>query len=281
MNAFQVLSDSCSDYTNETDLSFIRRVPLTIQLEEKTYVDTEALDCLGLLEDMAVTPSAPHSACPAVGAWMDAFEESEGDIYIVTLSAQLSGSYNSAVVAAQEYMQEHPERHIHVFNSRSAAAGQVLICLKIKECAGEGMPFEQVVEQVEGYIDSLSTYFVLESLDVFRKNGRLSHLQSLAVGALHLKMVMKGDENGNIHPVGKALTVQQALNKMVQLIQEKTEGLDLSGRTLIITYVNCLERAKEVRQAILRNCDFGSALLCRSSGISTIYANNGGIIVSY
>ncbi len=282
MAQYQVLSDSCSDYTNEADLSFIRRVPLTIQLDDQVYVDDEQLDCLALVRAMAATPSAPKSACPAPGAWAEAFDAASGDIYVVTLSAELSGSYNSAVVAAQEYLCEHPERSIHVFNSRSAAAGQVLICLKLHELAGrQALPFDEVVRQTEAYIDSMSTYFVLETLDVFRKNGRLSRLQSLAVAALRLKMVMRGTDIGYIEAAAKALTVQQALNKMVQIIREQTAGADLADRTLVITYVNCVERARAVRDAILAGCPFGKAILCRGSGISTIYANDGGIIVSF
>ena len=282
MAQYQVISDSCSDYTNEADLGLIRRVPLTIQLDDQTYTDNEQLDCLALVRAMAATASAPKSACPAPGAWQEAFDAAEGDIYVVTLSAELSGSYNSAEVAALEYLQAHPERRIHVFNSRSAAAGQVLICLKLKELAGDkALPFDEVVRQTDAYVDSLNTFFVLETLDVFRKNGRLSRLQSLAVGALRLKMVMSRTDTGYIEAVGKALSVQQALNKMVQIIQTKAAGQDLSDRTLIITYVNCLERAPGVRDAILSGCNFKNAILCRGSGISTIYANDGGIIVAY
>ena len=133
MAQYQVISDSCSDYTDQEDLSFIRRVPLTIHLDDCLYVDDEKLDCQALVQTMAATSSAPKSACPSPGAWEEAFEAADGDIYVVTLSGELSGSYNSAVVAAQSYVHEHPERRIHVFNSRSAAAGQVLICLKLRE----------------------------------------------------------------------------------------------------------------------------------------------------
>lgn len=281
MASYQIISDSCSDYTDEADLSFVRRVSLTIQLEDKHYVDDENLNCLGLVQEMAACPTAPHSACPSVGAWMEAFDAAQGDIYVVTLSGSLSGSYNSALVSAEEYKKEHPDVRIRVFDSRSAAAGQVLICLKLHELAGAGLPFDQVVEQTEAYISSMSTYFVLETLDVFRKNGRLSHLQSLAVSALHLKMVMRGTETGSIQPAAKALSLQQALNKMVGLIREHTAGLDLADRTLVITQVNCPERARGVRDAILKVCPFGRALICRGSGISSMYANDGGIIVSY
>lgn len=282
MAQYQVISDSCSDYTDQEDLSFIRRVPLTIHLDDCLYVDDEKLDCQALVQTMAATSSAPKSACPSPGAWEEAFEAADGDIYVVTLSGELSGSYNSAVVAAQSYVHEHPERRIHVFNSRSAAAGQVLICLKLRELAGgQGLPFEEVVRRTEEYIGTMSTYFVLETLDVFRKNGRLSRLQSLAVGALRLKMVMRGTQTGYIEAAAKALSVQQALNKMVLIIRERAGGKPLSDRTLIITYVNCLERAAAVRDSLMKECGFGRAILCRGSGISTIYANDGGIIVSY
>lgn len=282
MAGFTVISDSCSDYTDQADLGFIRRVPMLIHLEDTVYTDDEQLDCDALLRHMLASPEAPRSACSPPDAWAAAFDEANTDVYVVTLSAELSGSYNGASVAAQEYMEQHPEKHIHVFNSRSAAAGQVIICLKAKELAEQGLPFAEVVQRTEAFIDTMQTFFVLETLDVFRKNGRLSRIQSLAVGALRLKMVMHGTPIGYIEPVAKALSVQQALHRMVRIIEEQTKSLpDVSSRTLVITYVNCYERAAAVRDAVLAVCPFGSAVLCRGSGISTIYANNGGIVLSY
>ncbi len=281
MAKYQIISDSCCDYTNEADLSFVRRVSLTIDLDETTYVDDADLDCTALVAAMAASPNAPKSACPSPGAWEEAFDGSEGDIYVVTLSKELSGSYNSAVVAAESYMDEHPGKNIHVFNSRSAAAGQVLLCLEIKRLADAGLPFEQVVEKAGAFRDQIATYFVLESMEVFRKNGRLSRLQSLAIGTLRLKMVMRATDIGYIEPAGKALSLQQALDKMVHIIHDKTAGLDLRERTLVITHVDCPARAAAVRDAILAASQFGRSIICRSSGISSMYANDGGVIVSY
>ncbi len=281
MANYQIISDSCCDYTNETDLSFVRRVALTIDLDDDTFVDDAQLDCTALVKTMAASPNAPKSACPSPGAWEEAFDESEGDIYVVTLSKELSGSYNSAEVAAQTYMAEHPGRNIHVFNSRSAAAGQVLLCLEIKRLAESGLPFEDVVQKAAQFRDAIATYFVLESMEVFRKNGRLSRLQSLAIGTLRLKLVMRATDIGYIEPAAKALSLQQALDKMVHIIHEKTAGLDLAARTLVITHVDCPARAAAVRDAILSVSKFGQAVICRASGISSMYANGGGVIVSY
>ncbi len=281
MAGYQIISDSCCDYTQELDLSFIRRVALSIDLDDVTYIDTEELDCPALVAAMAATPNPPRSACPSPGAWAEAFDESEGDIYVVTLSRELSGSYNSAVVAAEDYMEQHPGRRIHVFNSRSAAAGQVLLCLELKRLADSGLAFDEVVEEASAFRDAVETWFVLDTMEVFRKNGRLSRLQSLAVGALRLKMVMRATDIGYIEAAAKALSLQQALDKMVHLIHSRLESADLAARTLVITHVGCPERAAAVRDAILAACNFGRAVICRAGGISSMYANAGGIIVSF
>ena len=107
-------------------------------------------------------------------------------IYAVTLSAELSGSYNSAVLGKNLYQEEHPEAKVYVFNSKSASVGETLIGLKIQECEEAGMEFEQVIETVERYIAGQNTWFVLENLDTLRKNGRLSRVKALVATSLKI-----------------------------------------------------------------------------------------------
>lgn len=90
-------------------------------------------------------------------------------VYAVTLSAELSGSYNSAVLGKNLYEEEYGEKAIYVFNSRSASVGETLIGLKIAECEEKGMSFQEVIETVESYIEEQHTYFVLETLDILKK----------------------------------------------------------------------------------------------------------------
>lgn len=283
MSNYKILSDSCCDYVQQGEdiLSFITRIPLSIELEGQHFQDDHTLDTAALLEAMTQSKTAPRSACPSPMLFAEACAGKEQDVYIVTLSNKMSGSYASACTGADIARSEHPGKNIHVFDSLSAACAQVDICLRIQELAESGMPFGQVVSEVEAFIQTLSTIFVLEDLDVLRKNGRLNNLQALAVSALRIKMVMVADGQGSIAVRAKGIGVNRALSAMVDYIKSVYDARPCPERTLVITHCACLERAEEMCKRILAVCPFAKSLICRSSGISSIYANAGGIIVAF
>ncbi len=280
--SFQIIGDSCCDYPYlEDDYTWLKRVPLSIELDGETFVDDETLRCSMLISKMAASRNAPKSACPSPGSYVAAYDCGVDDVYVVTLSDKLSGSYNSAVVAANMFKESHPEKNIFVFSSRSAAAGQIAICHKIRSMANEGLGFDEIVAQTLEFINNLSTYFLLETLEVFRKNGRLNHLQSIITGALKIKLVMGGDETGNICVRGKALSMNSAVAKMADLIAERSKNQDISDRILCITHCQCPDRARAARDSIMAKVPFKDSIILKAGGISTIYANDGGIIVAY
>jgi len=143
------------------------------------------------------------------------------------------------------------------------------------------VPFDEIVAQTLEFVGGLTTYFILETLDVFRKNGRLNHLQSIVTGALKLKLVMGGDETGNICMRGKALSMDRAIAKMVDQIVERSKGRDMSDTMLFITQCQCPDRAREVRDKVMEKVAFKDCKILRAGGISTIYANVGGFVLAY
>lgn len=280
--SFQIVGDSCCDYPYlAEDYPWILRVALTIDLDGESYVDDKNLRCADLLRKMSASSNAPKSACPSPGGFLEAYECGADDIYVVTLSDKLSGSYESAVIAANMFKEKYPERNIFVFSSRSAASGQIAVCEKLYDAASGGATFDEVVKTGLRFVDELTTFFILEDLDVFRKNGRLNHLQSIVTGALRLKLVMGGDENGNICIRGKALSVDRAITKMAELIMQKNDPESIKNKTLYITQCQCPDRARQVRDVLMKKLPFKDCLILRSSGISTIYANSGGFITCF
>lgn len=280
---YKIIADSCCDYVQQGEdiLSFVTRVPLSIDLDGRTFIDDASLDCAVFLADMAKSRTAPRSACPSPMAFAEACKGPQQDIYIVTLSAKVSGTYDSAYTGAQMAMAADPEKHVHVFNSHSAAAGEVALCLKLQELAQQGLSFQEVVEAGEAYVSSLTTDFVLEDLDVFRKNGRLNHLQAIATSALRIKLVMGADEEGAIVVRAKGLGINRALTALVEHVKSICDAQPCQDRLLVITHCNCLERAEEVRKRIMAACPFRDSMICRPSGISTMYANDGGIVLAF
>ena len=275
---YKLICDSCTDLPPElvTD-PCVKRVPLSIQVGQETIIDGDDFCQAELLEKMRHWPDAPKTACPAPTMYLDQFVD-DGDNYVVTLSGQLSGSYNAAMQARAIYREEGGSGNVHVFNSRSASAGQAQIALLVRELAGRGISFTQVVEKVEAYIDRMKTLFVLENLDNLRKNGRLTRMQSLVTGALRVKLLCGATPEGEIQKLGQGLSVRQTLAKMVSRMAEDPSHTD---RRLVIAHCNCLERAEAVREMVRQKCRFGEILIVATGGIATVYANDGGIVAAY
>lgn len=189
--SYKVIVDSCGELTPEMKASGIfETASLTIEVGGHHIVDDETFDQKQFLQYVAEAAECPKSSCPSPEKYMEKYDCDVDRVYAVTLSAELSGSYNSAVLGMNLYHEEHGEKNIHVFNSCSASIGETLIALKIRECEEQGMTYEQVIETVEAYIESQHTYFVLETLDTLRKNGRLTGIKALVATALNIKPVM-------------------------------------------------------------------------------------------
>ena len=277
--SFHIVCDSCTDLTKEDFAKGCYTwVPLTLIVDGEEIMDDETFDQASFLKKVAESRKEVISACPAPEKYMEAYDQAD-DIYVVTLSAELSGSYNSAVLGKNLYEEENGKKNIYVFNSRGASTTQLLIARKIYEYASAGMKFEEVVEKVEAYISTQRTYFVLETLEVLRKNGRLSSLTATLAGALNIKPVMEGTRDGVIQKLTQARGMKKALSRMVESIVK--EGRDLSRRILAIALCNCPQRAEFVKNLIEKNLDVGEIVIIETKGVSTLYACDGGIILSY
>ena len=276
--SYIVVVDSCGELTEEMkqDGHFIS-APLTMQLDGHEFVDDETFDQADFLKRAADSPNCPKSACPSPEFYKEAYDCGADHVYAVTLSAELSGSYNSAQLGRQLLLEEHPEKKIYVFNSRSASIGETLIALKIQECEEAGLSFEEVVEQVEAYIDGQVTWFVLENLDTLRKNGRLSNLKAMVASALKIKPVMGATPEGTICQLDQARGINKALIKMVQYIVEKTK--DSEKKILAISHCNCYDRAMILKKALEEKMAVKRIVVLDTAGVSSMYANDGGVIV--
>lgn len=275
---YKILCDSCTDFTPEmlADPCYAR-IPLTIYAGDREFVDDGTIVQTELLDAMKASNAGTKTACPAPAAYLSHFDDAE-DIYIVTLSARLSGSYNAADQAVKCYQEEGGAHNVHIFNSRSASAGQVQAALKIRELASAGTPFQEVVDQVEAYLDEMNTMFVLESLDNLRKNGRLTKVQALVTGSLRIKLLMGSTPEGEIMKLGQGFTERQTLNKMISRAAEEARHV---GKRLVISHCNCPERANYVKELAEKLCRFGEILITATGGISTVYAYDGGIVIAY
>lgn len=276
---YKIVIDSCGELLDEWKMDErFESIPLTLMVGDDSIIDDETFDQKDFLQKVAACPDCPKSACPSPERYMKAYQCDAERVYAVTLSAELSGSYNSAELGKSLYEEEYGDKKIYVFNSRSASIGETLIAMKIQECEEAGLSFEEVVEKVENYISEQNTFFVLENLETLRKNGRLSTVKALVANALKIKPVMGSTPEGTICQLDQARGMNKALIKMVDHIISKTK--DSEYKTLAISHCNCEARAEVLKEAIQEKMKTARIVVLNTAGVSSMYANDGGVIVA-
>lgn len=252
-------------------------VPLTLSVGGVDIIDDEKFDQKDFIKRVDEAKECPKSACPSPERYLSEYESAQGDVYVITLSGRLSGSYNSALVAADMYEEDGGSNRVHVFDSMSASCGEALIAMKIVECEGQGMGFDDVVKTVTQFCNGMKTYFVLETLETLRKNGRLTNLQALLANVLSIKPVM-GAREGEIIKLEQTRGLNKALKRMCEIITENVS--EPENKVLGIAHCNCPERAEYVKSLLVEKNNFKDVIIVNTAGIATMYANDGGIIVT-
>ena len=278
-----ILADSCCDLSPELLKKTQAKIaPLTITIDDTHYVDDGTVDIPPYLAAMKASKNPVRSTCPSPDLYAEDIRATEGDCFIVTLSAKLSGSHNAASLGVQLAQEDMPEKKVHVFDSESASAGETYIALMIHDLIAAGKSFEQIVELVEEKIRSMHTLFVLDSLDNLVKNGRISRTVALLANVLSIRLLMSDDGHGAIKNISKARGIKGALGQMVETCRKHTEGLAAASQRLVISYCNCPERARQVRDMIREKCPaIGEIIMTPTSALSSMYANDGGIVIAY
>lgn len=277
--AVKIVADSCCDLNDNLKAQMnIKIAPLTIELEGKVYKDDEYFDSDQFVADMRRSAEAPKTACPSPKEFMDAYEGEES-VFVVTLSSALSGTYKSAVLAKEIFLEEAPKKFIHIFDSLSASVGETLVSLKISELAKKGLADSQIVEKVNEYIRGMKTFFMLETLENLVKAGRIGPLIAKVTSILNVRPIMVGTEEGTIKIHEKVIGAKRAIKRFVEVIGE--EGTNIENKVLGIAYCNCLEKAIEFKNEVLKRYNFKDVIIVKTAGVSSSYANEGGIIVAF
>ena len=275
---YKIIGDSCLDLPEETKKDpHFTLIPFTLMVGDQQVVDDETFNQKEFLELVKNCPECPKTACPSPEVFKEACHCEEENVFIVTISAPLSGCYNSAVLAKTLYEEEYGKKNIAVINSESASGGQVNLALFIQALCEQDLPFEEIEKRALAYRDEIKTYFVLESLDALRKNGRLTGLQAFFATALNIKPVMSA-EKGVIIKLDQARGMQRALQRMAE-IAVKQAG-DTENKLLTISHCNAPERAQYVKEKMCGMAKFKDVLIVDTAGLATVYASDGGIIMA-
>jgi len=275
----KLITDSACDVRGESGLSGkFKRVPLAVRIGDQEFKDDESLKVQELLSAMKKSPEAPKTASPSPGDFLQEFT-GEDCVFVVTLSSKLSGSYANAMLAAEMTKEEKSSKFIHVFDSKNASVGETLVSLKVLELVKENREKTEIVKKVTDYIESLNTYCLLESIDNLVKSGRVSKLVGRLSSVLSLRLILGKTAEGTIELAEKVRGTKRAVQKLLDMIAEK--GNEFEKRICGIAHINCHEKAQQLRERIRKRFNFKDVIIVDGSGITTVYGNEGGLVVAF
>lgn len=278
-----LIADSCCDLTEEMQEKLqVRIAPLIVSVEGgDEFIDDGTADIQKLIAQLAASEHGGKSTCPSpecYAGYMREFEES----FVVTLSSKLSGSYNAACVGRDMVLEEAPEKKIHVLDSLSAAAGETQVAMFLHERLEEGLSYEEIIPLAEAFIKRMRTFFVLEDLGNLFKNGRMMQVAGRIASMIQLCPVMGENGEGEIKLAAPSLGIERSLRKLVEIVSHRTAEAAAKSMRLVLCYCNNLTRAEKVKTKLLQKCPaLSEVILVPTGALSTLYANDGGVIVAF
>ena len=269
----KIVADSSCDMWELNGVDFAV-APMTISTDNKHYVDNQELDVHLMSEELAKYKGVSHTACPSVGSWLDCYEGYD-EVFVVTLTGAMSGTYNSAMAAKGIYEEENENVKVHVFDSLSTGPEMRLLIEKLKEMIEEDLPFEEIVEKGQDYLNHSRLFFALKSLHNFAMNGRVSKTVASAIGVLNISIFATASEEGTIQQISKCRGEKKVVKSMI----EHLENAGYHGGKVRISHADNLKLAHSVRDKILELYPHADIIVYPMGGLCTYYAEKGGLLV--
>lgn len=269
----KIVADSSCDMWELNGVDFAV-APMTISTDNKHYVDNQELDVHLMSEELAKYKGVSHTACPSAGSWLDCYEGYD-EVFVVTLTGAMSGTYNSAMTAKGIYEEENENVKVHVFDSLSTGPEMRLLIEKLKEMIEEDLPFEEIVEKGQDYLNHSRLFFALKSLHNFAMNGRVSKTVASAIGVLNISIFATASEEGTIQQISKCRGEKKVVKSMI----EHLENAGYHGGKVRISHADNLKLAHSVRDKILELYPHADIIVYPMGGLCTYYAEIGGLLV--
>ncbi len=271
---YKIVSDSSSNLFAR-DKVLYATTPLKIISSEKEYVDDAALNVRGMVDDLKTVKGVVRTSCPNTGEWIEAFEGADC-VFAITITSNLSGCYNAAMLAKEQYIQEHPEVKIHVIDSYSTGGEMQLMIEKLEELIEEGKPFEEIAAEVEAYKDTTHLIFSLQSLTNLARNGRVNPAVAAIAGVLGIRIVGAATE-GVLDPRHKVRGEKKALATIYSDMKEN----DYNGGKVRINHCFNIESAEILKEKVLSDFPTADIEIIPCSALCSFYAEEGGLIIGY
>lgn len=275
MNNMKIITDSSSDVLTLDDIDFAN-APLKIISDDRQFVDDEQLDVAEMVEYLEHYKGKTKSSCPNINDWLEAFDDAK-EIFCVTITSGLSGSYNSAFSAKQIYEDEYPDRKVYIIDSLSAGPELRLIIEKLREYILSGFSFEEICDKIKDYQQNTGLIFMLKSLKNFANNGRVSPALAKIVGIVGICIVGKASDEGTLEPLEKCRGEARAIKKITDFLAES--GIE-KGK---VSISHCQNETGAIALKKQIQDRFPSVQIdineCR--GLCSFYAEKGGFLVGY
>ena len=274
--SFKIVTDSSSDIHFLSDVAY-ESVPLKIITNDKEYVDTGSLDVVGMLTDLKSYKGKSHTSCPSSGEYIEAFGDAE-NIFVITISSNLSGSFNAANVAAKTYIDNHPDRKVHIIDSLSTGAESFIIIEKLRERILLGKSFDEIKSEIADYaVNHTRLIFALESMRNLANNGRVSPINAKMAELFGIRAIGRASDVGTLEMICKSRgPVNVAKDIFANMIGDGYKG----GRVRI-HHANNLAAAELVKKNILEKYPNASIDLAMTGGLCSFYAEQGGLLVGF
>ena len=275
MRSIKIVADSSANLLELQNIPFAV-APLKVNTNEREFVDDSFLDVEAMVSWFDTYKGKSKTSCPNPADWMDAFGDAD-EVFCVTITSGLSGSYNAACIARQMYEAEYPGKQVYVIDSLSAGPELVLMIEKLEEFIGQGMTFEEICRGIEDYKQQTGLVFMLESLKNFAANGRVSPAVAKIAGVLGIRVVGKASDQGTLEPTNKCRGEAKSLNTL--LTNLKNHGL-VTGKVRIAHCQN-QNAARELKRMILEDCPQAEVMIQSLRGLCSYYAEKGGLLVGF
>ncbi len=275
MEKFKIVSDSSSDLFCLEGLPFAS-APLKIIASDKEFVDDSGLEIGEMVDFLSKYKGRSTTSCPNVQDWLNAFGEAE-HIFCVTITATLSGSYNSALLAKKAYEERYPNSRVTVINSLSTGPEMRLIIEKLRELILDGRDFEDISLQIQKYTQKTGLIFMLESMKNLANNGRVSPLIAKAAGLLGIRVIGKASDRGDLETLDKCRGEQKALECIVSDMKK----LGWRGGRVRISHCFNEEAAQKLTQLLKEQFESTQTEIYSCGGLCSFYAERGGLLIGF
>lgn len=269
----KIVADTGSDVYEMSEVEFTS-APMVLRLDDKEVIDTKDTNIPEFVDQMEACKTG-RSSCPSAGTWLSAFEGCD-EVYAVTISSQLSGSYNAAMTAKDMYLEENPDAKVTIVDSLSAGPHQRLITERLRDLISSGLSFETIEKKINDFRDHTHILFSLQTLENFAKNGRIPPAITKIASTLGIKVILT-DHEGSV----KLVKAVHGNKKIISSLYEAMKKYDYNGKKVYIGHCMNEKGAEAIKKLILN--DFPQAIVSvyELGALCSFYAQRGGILVGF